>query len=141
MTEKLFHVGIKALIQDKSDKILLLKVDGNRYNKHTEHWDIPGGRIQYSGTVEETLAREIEEETGIKRIGNVEFFASVISNHEFEIETGQTVGLVLMIHKVRVPEKSKVRLSDEHSGHEWVHKKEAGKRLANKYPPEFTDLL
>jgi ADP-ribose pyrophosphatase YjhB (NUDIX family) len=59
--EKLFHVGVKALIQDQKGKVLVLKVEGNSYNKNIVHWDIPGGRIEYGGTIEKTLAREVKD--------------------------------------------------------------------------------
>ncbi|MBX4201653.1 NUDIX hydrolase [Candidatus Saccharibacteria bacterium] len=139
--EKLFHVGVKGLVENEKGEVLVLSVEANRYNKFVQHWDIPGGRIEYGGTIEGTLSREIDEETGIKTIESAKFFTSVISTHEFEIETGQTVGLVLMVYKVKVPEGSIVEISHEHTGYEWVNRKEAAKRLAQKYPPEFTSLL
>ena len=46
-----------------------------------------------------------------------------------------------MIYKVKIPKDAKIKLSPEHDKYEWVDKKEAAKRLADKYPPEFTNLL
>jgi hypothetical protein len=46
-----------------------------------------------------------------------------------------------MVYQVEVPAGSKVVLSDEHAAYEWVSKKEAAKRLAQKYPVDFTRLL
>lgn len=138
--EKLFQIGVKALITDKEDKILLL-FSGDWHLKHqTAHWDIPGGRIQEGHTVLETLQREVEEETGIKKIMKSRFFTSVISNFEWELD-GRKIGLALMIYKVKIAPDSKIVLSEEHAGHEWVNPKEAAKRLVYKYPPEFIDLL
>lgn len=51
------------------------------------------------------------------------------------------LGLVLMVYKVKLPKDSKIKLSEEHTDYGWVDKKEAAKRLAYKYPPEFTTLL
>jgi len=51
------------------------------------------------------------------------------------------LGLVLMVYKVKIPAYSRITLSDEHTDYEWVDKKEAAKRLAHKYPTEFTELL
>lgn len=139
--EKLFQIGAKALIINKGGKILLLD-SGDWHLKHQErHWDIPGGRIQEGHSVLETLEREVEEETGIKAIQNPQFFTAVISNFK-DIPVGEIkTGLALIIYKVEVPENSKIKLSEEHSGYEWVRPQEAAKRLAYKYPEEFTKRL
>jgi ADP-ribose pyrophosphatase YjhB (NUDIX family) len=139
--EKLFQVGVKALITNDKDEILVLD-SGEWHLKHqTQHWDIPGGRIQEGHTVSDTLQREVEEETGIKKIIDVEFFTAVVSNFK-DIPVGDhKVGLMLMVYKVKVPQDSKVTLSHEHSGFEWVNREEAAKRLEYKYPPEFTEKL
>jgi 8-oxo-dGTP pyrophosphatase MutT (NUDIX family) len=139
--EKLFQIGIKALVTDEQDRILLLFSGDWHLKNQTEHWDIPGGRIQEGSTPLETLQREVEEETGIKGISKTEFFTAVVSNFKDMPVGGRMVGLALMIYKVNIPPNSKIALSHEHSKYEWVDRKEAAKRLAYKYPPEFTDLL
>lgn len=138
--EKLFWVGIKALIENDEGKFLLLYSPGWKQQSIKPHWDIPGGRIEEGQTAQEALKREVEEETGVVSIENSDFFTSVISRHEIDLE-GCTIGLVLMIYKVKIPENSRIKLSDEHTEFEWVDKKEAAKRLAHKYSPEFTGLL
>lgn len=138
--EKLFHVGVKALIENQRGDIILLKAPGWPKNNIPPHWDIPGGRIQEGQTVLEVLSREIEEETGITEIAEPKFFTAVISNHEIPLE-GKSLGLVMMVYKVKIPEDAEVALSEEHTAYEWVDKKEAARRLADKYPSEFTNLL
>ena len=141
--EKLFQVGVKALIEDESGKVLVFRADTTY--EHPEgveaYWDIAGGRIKEGQNVEQALKREVEEETGIKKTESFEFFSAVISNHEITLDDGKKSGLVLMIYKVRIPKRARIYLSEEHIGVEWVDKKEAAKRLADKYPPEFTNLL
>ena len=132
---------MKALINNNEGKILVL-FSGDWHLKHqTSHWDIPGGRIQEGHSALETLRREVEEETGIKKIGKPEFFTAVISNFKDIPIGGFKTGLVLMIYKVKIPKNSKITLSHEHSGFEWVAPKEAAKRLSYKYPKDFTGLL
>lgn len=138
--EKLFHVGVKALIENEEGKILLLKAPGWEKAKTKAHWDIPGGRIQEGQTIEAALSREIEEETGVKKIEYSEFFTAIISNHQIP-HKDIMLGLVLMVYRVKIPKSSKIKLSEEHTDYEWVDKKEATKRLAYKYPSEFTNLL
>lgn len=138
--EKLFHVGIKALIENGRGEVLLLKAPVWEKGNIKAHWDIPGGRIQEGQSIEATLNREIEEETGVKKIEYSEFFTAIISNHQIP-HKDIMLGLVLMVYKVRIPKNSKIKLSEEHTDYEWASKKEAVKRLSYKYPPEFTDLL
>ncbi len=140
MPEKLFQVGIKALIENDEGRILLLD-SGDWHLKHQKrHWDIPGGRIQEGHSALYTLKREIEEETGIKTIIESEFFTAVVSNFNIPVG-GQKIGLILMVYKVKIPKNSKIILSEEHTGYEWVSRKMAAARLDYKYPPEFTELL
>ncbi|HVV66791.1 MAG TPA: NUDIX domain-containing protein [Candidatus Saccharimonadales bacterium] len=140
---KLFFVGIKGLVQNDEGNILLLKADvTNHRGNVTPYWDIPGGRIdEGEDDVVATLEREIKEETGISGVKNLKFFTAVISNHEIPLEEQKKAGLVLMVYTVEVPDNSEIRLSKEHVACEWVDRTEAKKRLAHKYPEEFTSLL
>jgi 8-oxo-dGTP pyrophosphatase MutT (NUDIX family) len=141
-SEKLFHVGVKALIVDQRDRVLLLQVNTEKFKKDkTPHWDIPGGRIQQGQTALETLQREVAEETGIGVIVKAEYLTGVISNIEIPISDELTVGLVLVVYKVSIPEHCEVVLSEEHTAYEWVPRAEAAKRLQFKYPAEFTKVL
>lgn len=140
-TEKLFQVGVKALITNDEGKILVLDSGDWHLKNQTRHWDIPGGRIQEGHSILETLQREVEEETGVKEISDEKFFTAAVSNFKDMPVDGHMVGLILMVYKVKIPKNSKIVLSEEHSNHEWVDSKEAAKRLAYKYPPEFIDLI
>lgn len=139
--EKLFHVGVYGLITDYEDNVLLLQHPGWKKNNIPEHWDIPGGRVKDGDTLIATLNREIKEETGITEIINEEYITAVISNHHFATDEDENVGLVLFIYEVDIPDNATIKLSDDHTKYEWVDKKEAAKRLENKYPASFTRLL
>lgn len=139
--EKLFYIGVKGLIENKDGELLLLKADASKHRKNTEpYWDIPGGRISEGQSVIDTLRREIEEETGITELAGHEFLTAVVSNHEIPLNE-KMLGLALMVYRVKIPAASTITLSDEHTDYEWVSRTEAKKRLAHKYPKEFTDQL
>jgi 8-oxo-dGTP diphosphatase len=140
-TEKKFHVGVKALIENDKGQILLLHEARVQVDPHLEHWDFPGGRMEDGEKVIDTLKREIQEESGIEKIFGASFVASVISNHEIKLKDGEIVGLVLMVYRVKVAPEAKIVLSDEHHAYEWVGRAEAKKRLAHKYPEEFIKQL
>lgn len=139
---KLFFVGAKALIKNSENKILVLKSSLREHAEGTKvYWDIPGGRIDEGDGVEETLLREIEEETGVTEVSNIDFFTAVVSNHQIPIENDRKTGLVLMVYTAGIPSNSEIKLSSEHTEFAWVGYKEAAKLLANKYPPEFIEKL
>jgi 8-oxo-dGTP diphosphatase len=140
--EKLFHVGVKALITNKSGEVLVLEVNTERLvNDKTPHGDLPGGRISNNETVEEALRREIQEETGITELTAVSFLTTIISPVEIPISETQKVGLVLMVYRVTVPDHCTVAISTEHTGYAWLMSAEAKEQLAHKYTTAFTDLL
>jgi len=142
MAEKLFYIGIKALIENDEGKLLVFKADVTRHRKNKEpYWDIPGGRIdEDENDVLATLKREIYEETGVNEILSHEFFTAVISNHQIP-KDDRLYGLALMVYRVKIPARSEIRMSREHVAYEWISRAEAKKRLAHKYPREFTDQL
>ena len=138
MNEKLFHVGVKALLQRPDGMVLVMKTGPFKEGK--AHWDLAGGRIQAGQGEIETLRREIEEETGLVEFGEPQYFGSCISN--IQIPVGDTkVGLVLVAYLVPVPQDTEIQISDEHTEIAWVTMVEAAKRLSYKYPPAFTALL
>lgn len=141
MAEKLFYIGVKGLIQNSQGQLLLLKADVSQHSRGTPaYWDIPGGRIDEGESVLDALKREIKEETGIAKLETYQFFTAVVSNHQIP-QGRQQIGLVLMIYVVKIPAKSIVKISKEHTEYEWVSRLEARKRLIHKYPKEFTDRL
>ena len=138
-SEKLFYVGIKGLIVNSEGQYLLLKASARDHSPGTQpYWDIPGGRIEEGASAEETLRREIEEETGVSDISDIKFFTAIISNHQIPLEGEQNAGLVLMVYEAKIPVGSDIKLSPEHTEYEWVSGPVAAERLANKYPEQFT---
>ncbi len=137
--ERLFHVGVKALLQRPDGTVLVMKTkvfdDGN------SHWDIAGGRIQDGQTELEALHREIAEETGLADYGEPQYFGSCISNIQIPVDDEKTVGLVLIVYRIQVPQEIMITMSEEYTDFEWVALAEAAERLKDKYPPAFTRLL
>ena len=140
---QLFFVGIKGLIRNSQGEILLLLADVTGFRDGgVPYWDLPGGRIEEGDDELGTLHKEIQEETGITELGDVKYLHSVISSHTIPIkDSNRMAGLVLRIWQVEIPEDSKIIISDEHTGYEWVAPVEAAKRLGNKYPTEFCDSI
>lgn len=53
-----YRTAIKGLIFNKKNEFLLVKED-------MDYWDLPGGAMDFGESPEETLTREIKEETGL----------------------------------------------------------------------------
>lgn len=142
MKEDIFQLGIKALITDDVGKFLLLKVNTDKLSGYQgeAYWDIPGGRIERGATVEETLLREVEEETGIKELSSVKTFIMVLSNLRIPFQDTDT-GLILCVKECKVEMPVKIALSEEHVDYGWFSPIEASLLLAYKYPSEFTDKI
>ena len=75
MNEKFSGKTAAAIIEFPNDKILLIK-RGTRVFRG--HWALPGGRAEPGETVEETVVREVKEETGL----DVEILKKIGEYHE-----------------------------------------------------------
>jgi 8-oxo-dGTP pyrophosphatase MutT (NUDIX family) len=141
MKEDTFHLGIKALIQNKESKILLLKVNPKELKNAKEaYWDIPGGRIQRGASVKATLLRELEEETGISKVQKITPFSMVLSNIRIPLDEDD-VGLVLGTYICTVNDAKDIKISKEHTEYSWFAPKKAAELLQVKYPKEFVEKL
>ncbi len=143
MNEKIFHIGIKALILNKEGNILLLKANPAelRGNKQA-HWDIPGGRIKHGDSPEQTLKNEILEELGVEEVEIENLFDASISNLKIPLETGEEVGLALFTYICnKLPENAEIKLSTEHTEYKWADIAEAKKLLAVKFNAKFIEKL
>lgn len=133
MAERLFQIGVKALITNSEGEILLIQ-------NHKGYWDIPGGRMDNGESFMDTLARELNEEAGIHSFSKPVFFETVLSNITIDTSGGPT-GLVLLIYQTNLPVDTEIVLGEEEAEYEWATSAHAAERLGNKYPPEFTQKL
>lgn len=139
--EDLFHLGIKGLIRDGTGKVLLLQVNPAMLKDDKKnYWDLPGGRVQKGQSVEETLVREIAEETGVDAIKNAKEIGMVLSNIRIPVGN-ESVGLILAIYSCEFAANQPVSISDEHIAFGWFAPEEAAKMLAVKYPQHFCELV
>lgn len=140
--EKLFHIGVKALITNARGKYLIFTEDNTKFSiPAPEHGDLVGGRIEVGQSPEEALRREIEEETGITEVSDIRFVTSVISQIQIAISDTQKVGLALMIYAAKIPEDADIVLSDEHTKFEWLDQAAAADALEYKFGKDFSSAL
>ncbi|MCE5293312.1 MAG: NUDIX hydrolase [Chlamydiales bacterium] len=131
--EDCFHLGVKALIFNEKNKMLLLE---RHLPSKKMYWDIPGGRLQRGESLMETLMREVKEETGFEKISDIRPFTMLLTNIRIPAQEGD-VGLIFSIFYCKILGIATPILSDEHVGFDWLDPKEAARKLEAQYPPEF----
>lgn len=62
------QVGVKALLQNKEGKYLIIHRNPAKYPEAAHRWDIVGGRITPGAQLFENLKREVKEETNLDLI-------------------------------------------------------------------------
>ena len=143
MQEQIFHLGVKALIFNHQGQILLLKVNQNNFTEVQEedYWDLPGGRVLEGHTSEETLKREIKEETGLERIELGQCLGMTLSNMRIPLKNGIKAGLVVAVYVCPMTVDAAIQISKEHHDFKWVEPHEGAQLLSIKYPKDFFEKL
>lgn len=137
-SEDIFHLGIKAIIRNPEGKVLMLQHQPKE--GLPTYWDIPGGRVEKGATIEETLFREVEEETGIKELKIVGFIGGTLSNRRIQLESG-SVGLILFVYLCETTDLENITISQEYQEYQWMETDEIVEPLKTKYPEKFTKTI
>ncbi|MBI4010087.1 MAG: NUDIX domain-containing protein [Candidatus Aenigmarchaeota archaeon] len=96
------------------------------YHFKTDYWDFPKGKIETGEDEEDTVLREIKEETAIDGVKIFPDFKEKVSY--FYRKNGETVFKEVVFYLAETNEKD-VKISHEHTGYEWVGYDTALKRL------------
>lgn len=115
--EQLYHLGVKAIIQNAQGQVLMLKRAGGAF------WDLPGGRVQIDENLPDTLIREVKEETGIIDLQHIQSVGDLVVT---PIAIPITIGNITIAAKLLLRYYTcfvahpHITLSDEHSEFLWV---------------------
>ena len=100
------------------------------------HWDFPKGHVEKGETEEETVKREVAEETGIKDIKIIKGFKKWIKYafrqvYDLEEEKGKKAPWVFkrVTFYLAETKTDKVKISYEHTGYKWLPYDEALEQL------------
>ena len=119
--------GAIVFIMEKEPIYLLLHYEA-------KHWDFPKGNIEKGETDQETVKREIEEETGIKDIEIIKDFKEKIQYY-FKFE-GELINKTVIFYLAKTKTKE-VKLSFEHIGSTWLPYDKAIEQLTFKNAKEI----
>jgi len=128
------RTGIRSsAIIIKGNKILLI----HRVNNGEEYWVFPGGAVEDNATPEETVAREVNEETGLNCVKiKFAFFQQNFQNgnkHPFYLCSVKGKEI-----KLGGPE-AKRNFSDNWYNPEWIDRSELNNLLI--YPEEIKEKI
>lgn len=110
------RIATKALIVDKSGKILILR-EANTYEEGTNigKYHMPGGRLNPGEPFLDGLKREVDEETGLE----IEIGSPVYVGEWWPVIKG-VPNQIVAIFFICKPVTIEVRLSEEHDDYQWV---------------------
>lgn len=141
MAEQLFQIGIKAVIRNQKGEVLLQAFE---HDGVVKFWDLPGGRMDPGETFLETLVRELQEEIDvvydIARDGEPVPLLTMLAKVKIRVGDEQ-IPLVMLAYEVELPASAEPRAAEEDAVIAWVSPAVAAKQLANKFPPEFCQLI
>jgi 8-oxo-dGTP pyrophosphatase MutT (NUDIX family) len=125
-----------VIFKRETNKIyyLLLHYPGASHRAEKDYWDFPKGHIEKGEKIEETVKREVFEETGLKDIKILPGFKETIKY--FFKSGGKRILKFVTFFVVETKEK-KVQISFEHIGYEWLPFEEATERLTFKNAKEI----
>jgi bis(5'-nucleosidyl)-tetraphosphatase len=98
------------------------------------HWDFVKGHVEKGESEEETVEREILEETGLRSNTFIKDFRERIDY--FYRRRGRTVSKEVIFYLVKNVGEEQVTISGEHIGYQWLPYLEALERLTYKNAKE-----
>jgi len=122
------------MIKEKSAGAIIFMKEGSKIKylilmRNPKYWDLPKGNIEKGEKEEETVKREVLEETGIKDIKIISGFKE--NEHYFYRLKGELVSKDVVFFLAESATE-KVKISKEHEGFEWLTFDEAIKKVKSK---------
>ena len=135
MQNQLYVLWVKWIIKNDAGKILLLKADRSHKPGRAIpiYWDLPGWRQDVWEKDEETLKREIQEETWLIDISIWQHLWYLKMPWHVKYDNWSTFRYILSFYIVNVVWEPEIILSDEHVLYEWVSKEIFIERTKEKY--------
>ncbi len=99
-------VAASAIIENENLEILLVK---KAIPPYKGSWDLPGGFVEPGETLEESVRREVKEETGIK-LNGTKPFASFTGKYPHQ---GITYSILCMVFTAKISGQHKFSSDDE----------------------------
>lgn len=109
-------ISFKALIRNKSNKILLIERPPRNTN-FPNLWELPGGKLNIDEDINEFLSREVKEETGLNiKPAKNPFY---IEKHGSVLPKYKGLPYIMLVFKAKLI-NGKIKINDEHVDYKWV---------------------
>ena len=132
-----FEKSVGAVVYRRSDGAIMYLL----LHYRSGHWDFPKGHVEKEEKDEDTLCREISEETGITDLTILSNFSTQIKyfyragedEKQKRKKTGKSANVMKKVIYYLAETKIKnVKISSEHIGFEWLGYKDALARITYK---------
>jgi len=125
-----YRTVVNGVIRNPSGEIFICKKPADR-GIFPGQWAIPGGGIGTNETAQQSLIREITEETGLN-ITNIKplFFYELQTTKYHPTETKQDLQLTVLVYSAN-SNSDKVILDHEHEEYAWIKPANLGKHNFN----------
>jgi len=119
-----FIIGVKTILIYNRKVLLMRRSDSDN------HWECPGGTMEFGEDLHTTLRREIKEETGLEDIciGKLLYAITFINPER------QVIGLMYLSHA----KSDEIKISHEHTDYIWADKERLIKLL---WGPMLNELI
>jgi len=122
MEDKLIEFAVKALIFN-GEKFLAV----HKSAIQSQRFELPGGRMLFGETAEDTVKREVMEETGLRIIP-----LRLVDTWNYVMETQQITGVIYLCIAEAGEDLDKIVLSDEHDRYQWLNTDENSLSIMNR---------
>jgi len=122
---RIMMLTIKAVVFNKEGKVLILKRAKND-KLNPSKYDLPGGHIEKGESLNESIIREVQEETGLQVV-----MGNIIDVVEFPQDSLLFKEEKRGIRCICYANSSKVELSHEHDEYEWVSLNQITEKLSS----------
>ena len=112
------------------------------------HWDFPKGHVEKGENEEETLRREVKEETGIKDLQILPkfrkqlfyFYQAKGQEREKRLAKGKSINIFKrVVFYLAETSQQEVKISFEHVDHQWLAIEEALKKITFPAPRKILE--
>lgn len=117
------YVAVKGIVLNGGKALIVRRADWKTEDGR-DWWEFPGGTLIYGETPEQTLVREMKEETGLDVVpGKLQYACSVERPGDCQV--------IILTYLCQYEELREVRLSEEHTGYLWADIRQMGDLLSD----------
>ena len=116
------HIAVKGIVINDG-KALIVRRSGILTPDGRDWWEFPGGTLEFGETPEQTLVRELREETGLEVLPERLLYVS-------SSQTDSAYQIIIITYLCSCKEVKGVRVSEEHSGFLWADRRVLREYLA-----------